>query len=71
MLPMSTEPGWADALGRELAGDDNVWQRLRARKGRPFKVGDSATHYTRGAQRGGASKHTTKRLALALGKAEE
>lgn len=34
---MSLRPGWAEALGKQLEGDSDVDQRLRARGGRPFK----------------------------------
>ncbi len=30
-------PGWAEKLGKQLEGDSDVDQRMRARGGRPFK----------------------------------
>lgn len=64
-------PGWADELGKQLAGDDDVWQRTRARGGKPFRIGNSASYAQRGASAGGKSKHATARLLEALGKAED
>lgn len=66
------EIGWADALGRELSGDDDVWQRTRARGGKPFRIGNSASYSAhRGAERGGKSISASTRLEKALGKADD
>jgi hypothetical protein len=71
---MSTEIGWADALGQQLAGDGNGWQRLRARGGRPFRAcaDDVVEKAKRGGKNGGGNTRYEKRkLDAALGKADE
>lgn len=69
---MSCAPGWADALGKELAGDSDSWQRIRARGGRPFKEcsDDQVAKAKRGSAHGGRSKRTTAKLEQALGPVE-
>jgi hypothetical protein len=70
---MATEPGWADALGQELAGDSDQWQRTRARGGRPFRVcsDDVLAKAKRGAARGGPKRQIDRRLRQALGPVED
>lgn len=64
-------PGWADKLGRELAGDSDVWQRTRARGGRPFRIGNSSSYASKGAAASGKSISASIRLDKALGRVNE
>jgi hypothetical protein len=67
-------PGWADALGQELAGDSDDWQRTRARGGRPFRICSDDIHAKalRGAHRGGAGKlHASRKIDIVLGPVED
>lgn len=65
------EIGWADALGRELSGDDDVWQRTRARGGKPFRIGNSSSYASKGGKAYSKSKAATARIEQALGKADD
>jgi hypothetical protein len=59
-----TAPGWAEALGKQLAGDSDVWQRTRARGGRPFRI--CADDRLAKGQRGGAAGARAKQAARAI-----
>jgi hypothetical protein len=62
---LSTHVGWAEALGRKLAGDNDVWQRIRARGGKPFSIcaDDRQGKASRGAHAGARAKQAARAIA--------
>jgi hypothetical protein len=70
---VSFVPGWADALGKELAGDSDQWHRIRARGARPYRVcqDDRVAKAKRGHANGRGKRHGNERLAQALGPVED
>jgi hypothetical protein len=71
---LSTHVGWAEALGKQLAGDSDVWQRTRARGGRPFRVcgDDVQAKASRGAHAGARAKQAARAIvALELPEEDE
>jgi hypothetical protein len=63
---LTTKAGWADALGKQLAGDSDVWQRTRARGGKPFRVcaDDVNVKGKRGGQKSARAKVLDQKLKL-------
>lgn len=57
--------GWAEALGKQLSGDSDVWIRTRARGGKPFSIcaDDRQGKASRGAHAGSRSKQSARAIA--------
>lgn len=62
---MTTHVGWAELLGKQLAGDNDVWQRTRARGGKPFSIcaDDRLGKGQRGGVAGARAKGINRKLA--------
>jgi hypothetical protein len=65
--------GWVEVLGRQLKGDSDVWQRTRARGGKPFRVcgDDVQAKASRGAHAGARAKGINRKLAELMPEVDE